>query len=382
MIKIIEVENKRDLIKFIEMPYKIYKEYNFVPLLKRMEIENLDPNGKSPAFKKMDLKYFIAYKNNEPAGRIIAYTAKHPVVGVDLEKTGFFGYFECINDQEVAEKLFEKVEEFLKNKGKKEIIGPASFAYDGLWGIQIEGFDRMQMIMIPFHPPYYKDLLEKCKFKKKIDFFAWHFNLENEPEERIEKAKKMEDMIKEKGKLIIRNANMKRIKEEMEIVRNIYNKAWENNWGTVLLDEDDIEYITEELKPVLIEEAVQIAEFNDKPVGIGIGIPNIFEAIRDMNGKLNLLNIIKLLYRLGKIPFPSRPRLKTGRLLLLGVLEEYREGIGVILAAKLFKIGRKLGYKEAEGSLTLEDNYAINNLIKRLGGIPYKRFRVYFKEIV
>jgi len=101
-----------------------------------------------------------------------------------------------------------------------------------------------------------------------------------------------------------------------------------------------------------------------------------------MNGKLNLLNIIKLLYRLGKIPFPSRPRLKTGRLLLLGVLEEYREGIGVILAAKLFKIGRKLGYKEAEGSLTLEDNYAINNLIKRLGGNPYKRFRVYSKEIV
>ncbi len=382
MIKIMEVETKRDLTKFIEMPYKIYKEYSFIPLLKKMEIENLDPHGKNPAFKKMDLKYFIAYKNNEPAGRIIAYTARHPVVGVDLKKAGFFGYFECINDYEVAERLFEKAEEFLKEKGKKEIIGPASFAYDGLWGIQIEGFDKMQMIMIPFHPSYYKDLLEKCRFKKKIDFFAWHFNLENMPFERMEKAKKIENMIKEKGKLVIRNANMKRIKEEMEIVRTIYNKAWENNWGTSLLDEDDIEYITCELKPVLVEETVQIAEFNGKPVGIGIGIPNIFEAIRDMNGKLNLLNIVKLLYRLGKIPFPSKPRLKTGRLLLLGVLEEYREGIGVILATKLFEIGRKLGYKEAEGSLTLEDNYAINNLIKRLGGNPYKRFRVYFKEIV
>jgi len=381
MIKIIEVENKRDLEKFVEMPYGIYKENGFIPLLKIMEMENLNPKGKSPAFKKMELRYYIAYKNDKPAGRICVYTAKHPVVGIDLEKVGFFGYFECINDLDVAQKLFEKAEEFLKEKGKKEIIGPASFAYDGLWGIQIDGFDRIQMIMIPFHPPYYKDLLEKLGFNKKIDFFAWHFNLDEAPLERIEKAKKIENIIKEKGKLLIRKANMKKIREEMEIVRKIYNKAWENNWGTVLLDEDDIEYITEELKPVLIEETVQIAEFNDQPVGIAVGIPNIFEAIRDMNGKLNLINVFKLLYRLGKIPYKTRPRLKTGRLLILGVLEEHREGIGVILATKLMEIGRRLGYKEAEGSLTLENNYAINNLIKRLGGKPYKKFRVYFKEI-
>lgn len=381
MIEVKPVETKKDLEKFIEMPYQIYKENNFIPLLKIMEMENLNPESKSPVFKKMDVRYYIAYKNGKPAGRISAYTATHPVVGIDLSKTGFFGHFESINDPEVAEKLFEKAEEFLKEKGKTEIIGPASFAYDGLWGVQIEGFNRMQMIMIPFHPPYYRDLIEKNGFKKKIDFLAWHFYLENAPLERIKKAEKVEKMINSKGKLIIRNANMKELKKEMQIVKEIYNEAWKNNWGTVLLDDEDIEHIKNELKPVLIPETVQFAEFNDQPVGIAIGIPNIFEAIRDMNGKLNPLNLFKLLYRLGKIPFPTKPRLKTGRLLILGVLEEYREGVGVILATKVMETGIKLGYKEAEGSLTLENNHAINNLIKRLGGESYKRFRVYYKNI-
>lgn len=304
MIEIRQIQGKKDLKEFIEMPYEIYKDYNFVPLLKAMEMDNLNPDGKSPVFKKMDLAYFIAYRNGKPAGRISAYTATHPVVGIDLSRTGFFGYFECINDFDVAQKLLEKVEEFLRKRGRKEVVGPASFAYDGLWGIQIDGFDKMQMIMIPFHPPYYKDLIEKCGFKKKIDFFAWHFNLDNTPLERINKAKRIEKIINSKGKLLIRPANMKNLKEEMDIVKRIYNKAWENNWGTVLLDDDDIEHIKNELKPVLIPDAIQIAEFNDEPVGIAVGIPNIFEAIRDMKGKLTPLNIIKLLYRLGKIPFP------------------------------------------------------------------------------
>ncbi len=381
MIEIREIEGKKDLKKFIKMPYEIYKRYNFVPLLKAMEMDNLNPDGKSPVFKKMEIVYFLAYRDGKPAGRISAYTATHPVVGIDLNKTGFFGYFECINDFDVAQRLFEKAEDFLIKKKKKEVVGPASFAYDGLWGVQIEGFERMQMIMIPFHPHYYRNLIEKCGFKKKIDFFAWHFNLNDAPLERINKAKRIEKIINSKGKLLIRPANMKNLREEMDIVKRIYNKAWENNWGTVLLDDADIEHIKNELKPVLIPDAVQIAEFNNEPVGIAVGIPNIFEAIKDMNGKLNPVNIIKLLYRLGKIPFPTLPRLKTGRLLILGVLEKYREGVGVMLATKVMEVGRRLGYKEAEGSLTLEDNYAINNLIRRLGGKPYKRFRVYYKEL-
>ncbi len=383
-LKIIEVENKKELDLFIQTQSEILKRLplvSYVEPLKILEREHLDPQGKNPLFKKAYVRYFIAFKDKKPVGRISAYKVKHKIVGIDEKTTGFFGHFDSIPDREVSDALLETVENFLKKEGCKLIVGPASFAYDGIYGVQIKGFEYLPMIMTPWNPEYYSDLIEERGYKKIIDFYAWFIPLYI-LHPRLEKIIETEEKLYKKSGIKIRRANFKKFSYELQKVREVYNEAWENNWGTVPLDEDDIEYIAEELKPVIVPDAALIAEKNDEPIGVAIGIPNLLEAIRDFKGKLNLINMGKLLYRLNKLPFSSKiPRLKSGRLLILGVKKEFREGAGVLMAAKILLRGYKFGYKYGEGSLTLENNFEINNLIKRLGGISYKIFRVYFKEI-
>jgi len=384
-LKIIEVSDKKELELFIQTQVEVWKRLplvSYVQPLKILEKEHLDPKGKNPLFKKAKVKYFIALRNDKPVGRISAYKVKHKVIGIDEKITGFFGHFESIPDQEVADALLEKAEEFLKKKGCKYIMGPASFAYDGVYGVQIKGFEYLPMIMTPWNPEYYSDLIEERGYKKIIDFYAWFIPVYI-IHPRLEKIVKTEERLYKKNGIKIRRANLKELNKELQRVREVYNKAWENNFGTVPLEEEDMEYIAEELKPVIVPDAALIAEIGDEPVGVAIGIPNLLEAIRDFKGSLNALNIIKLLWRLNKFPLSSKiPRLKSGRLLILGVKKEFREGAGVLMAAKILLKGYEFGYRYGEGSLTLENNFEINNLIKRIGGIPYKIFRVYHKEIL
>ncbi len=383
-IKIISVENKKDLELFIRVQVDVWKRVplvGWVEPLKILEKQHLDPEGKNPLFKKAKVTYFIALKNGKPVGRISAYKARHKIIGVDENTTGFFGHFELVPDSEVAGALLEEAENFLRKENCKKIIGPASFAYDGVYGVQIKGFEYLPMIMTPWNPGYYADLIEGEGYKKIIDFYAWFIPL-YVVHPRLKRIIKTENKLCAKNKIRIRRANLRRLNEELQKVREVYNEAWENNWGTVPLDEDDMEYIAEGLKPVIIPDAALLAEREEEPVGVAIGIPNLLEAIKNFKGKLSIKNIIKLIWRLNKLPFSSGiPRLKSGRLLILGVKKEFRKGIGVLMAAKILLKGYEFGYKYGEGSLTLENNFEINNLIKRMGGIPYKIFRVYQKEI-
>ncbi|MEO0270053.1 MAG: hypothetical protein ABIM85_03045 [candidate division WOR-3 bacterium] len=383
-LKIIKVESEKDLEIFIDTQKEIYKRLplvGYIEPLKILEKEHLNKKGKNPLFKKAKVEYFIALRNDKPVGRISAYKANHKVFGVDEKITGFFGHFESIPDQEVADALLEEAENFLKKEGCKLIIGPASFAYDGVYGVQIKGFEYLPMVMTPWNPEYYADLIEEKGYKKIVDFFAWFIPLYI-IHPRLSKIVNAEERLYKENGIKIRRANLKDFKNELQRVREVYNKAWENNWGTVPLDEEDMEYIAEELKPVILPDAALIAEVKNEPIGVAIGIPNFLEAIRDFRGNLNPINVLKLIWRLNKIPFSSKiPRLKSGRLLILGVKREYQEGAGVLMAAKILLKGYKLGYRYGEGSLTLENNFEINNLIKRLGGLPYKVFRVFYKEI-
>ncbi|MEN3043717.1 MAG: hypothetical protein ABDH37_00670 [Candidatus Hydrothermales bacterium] len=383
-IKIVSAENDRDLELFIKTQSEIYKSLplvGYVEPLKVLEMNHLNPRGHNPLFKKMFVRYFIALKNDKPVGRISAYKVFHKVFGIDEKITGFFGHFESIPDKEVASLLLESAQSFLKSLNCEKIIGPASFAYDGVYGVQIKGFEYLPMVMTPWNPEYYSDLIEECGYKKMIDFLGWFIPL-YVIHPRLSKIVSVEDRLYRENGIKIRKANLKNFKEELKKVKDIYNSAWENNFGTVPLEEEDIEYIAENLKPLIVNDGALISEIKGEPVGVAIGIPNFLEAIRDFKGNLNPLNTVKLLWRLNKLPFSSGiPRLKSARLLILGVKKEYQEGVGVLMAAKILLKGYEFGYKYGEGSLTLENNYDINNLIRRLGGLPYKIYRVFYKEI-
>ncbi|MEN3045485.1 MAG: hypothetical protein ABDH49_00635 [Candidatus Hydrothermales bacterium] len=383
-LKIVTVENSKDLELFIKTQSEVYKSLplvGYVEPLKDLEKKHLDPRGDNPLFRKIAVNYFIALKNDKPVGRISAYKAFHKIFGIDEKITGFFGHFDSIPDMDVASSLLESAEAFLKDLNCKKIIGPASFAYDGVYGVQIKGFEYFPMIMTPWNPEYYSDLIEECGYKKIIDFFGWFIPL-YVIHPRLSKIISIEDRLYKENGIKIRKANLKKFREELEKVREIYNSAWKDNFGTVPLEEEDIEYIADNLKPLIVNEGALISEKGGEPIGVAIGIPNFLEAIRDFGGSLNLINTIKLLWRLNKLPFSSGvPRLKSARLLILGVKREYQEGVGVLMAAKILLRGYELSYKYGEGSLTLENNYEINNLIKRLGGVPYKVYRLYYKEI-
>ncbi len=365
-----EVESKNDLNQFIKLPWKIYKnDINWVPpLISRMK-STLNPN-KNPYFKHSEVKYFIALKNNNVVARIAAHINRNHNK-FHKDKVGFFGFFECIPDYNVTEAIFDKACNWLKNRGIEIIRGPMNFSTNDELGLLVQGFNMPALVMMTYNPQYYETFIEKYGFKKEKDLLAYYNDLEKMPA-RFERLIKR---VKQRKKFKLRKLNPKKMEEEIALIFEVYNQAWQYNWGFVPMDKDEFKHMAKELKQIIDLELVFIAEIDNKPVGFSLSLPDINQALIKIKGRLFPFGWLKLIMALKQID-----RIRT---ITLGVIEKYKNfGIDLAFYYETIKNALKKGCARGEMSWVLEDNIKMRRPLERMGGKIYKIYRIYDKKLV
>ncbi len=288
---------------------------------------------------------------------------------------GCFGLFECIDACDVAAALFEAAANWLRKKGRAEMMGPIDYSTNYVCGLLIDGFQFPPTILTAHNPPYYRNLIETCGFAKTKDWYAWWFA---DPAKAAARLRPLAERFRKGSPVMIRTGNLKHIREESRRLRQIYNQAWEKNWGFVPFTEAEIEFMTHELKQLVIPEFTLIAEVGGEPAGFILCVPDINVALRHINGRLATfglpIGLVKLLY--------YKSRMRTARLIALGVIEKYRRiGIAEMLVLRIVEDAMiKRGFT-GELSLTLEDNFVINRFLEALGATRYKTYRIYMRSL-
>lgn len=367
-VNIIEVKTRKDLRDFIELPFSLYsKDPNYVPMLKKDIKEQF--SDKNPFFIHSKVKFFIALKNGRVCGRIVSIiNSRHN--HFHNEKAGFFGFFECIDDNEVSKALLNRVSEELKQEGMDIIRGPMNFSTNEECGFLLDNFDEPPMLMTPYNMSYYNKMIADYGFNKARDLYAYIYDVKERLPEKVLRVAQ----IAEKRGLTVRQADKRNFKPEMQIFKDVYNSAWEKNWGFIPLTDEELDFLGNRLKQIAVPELTLIAEDNGKPVGFMGLLPDFNYVLKQMNGKINPVTIIKAIY--------YSNRIKDLRLLLLGIKKEYRNrGIDALLFREGFKGIKKGGYKRVEFSWILEDNLPVQRMVEMIGGTVYKKYRIYEKKL-
>ena len=373
-IEISEVNSRLERNAFIKFPWQIYaNDPAWVPPL-IIERKTFLDRKRHPFYQHGHAAIFLASRSGEIVGRIMAsddpnYNSLHQT------NVGCFGLFESIDDHHVAAALFEAAASWLRRKGRTEMMGPIDYSTNYVCGLLIDGFQFPPTILTAHNPPYYRHLIESCGFIKAKDWYAWWFA---DPAKAVAHLRRLAARFNARCPAVIRSANLRNIRDESRRLRDIYNQAWGKNWGFVPFTEAEIEFMTKELKPLIIPEFALIAEVGDEPVGFILGVPDINVALRHINGRLATfglpIGLVKLLY------YKSRTR--TARLIALGVIEKYRRsGIAEMLVLQIIEDGMiKRGFT-GELSLTLEDNFMINRFLEAIGAQRYKTYRIFDRTL-
>jgi hypothetical protein len=368
-----EVKTEKELLQFIKLPWKIYKDDpNWVPPLISERKAFFDPQ-KNPFFEHALVKNFLASREGELVGRISAIV-NHNHNRFHRDKTGFFGFFESIKDYQVSAQLFDAAGGFLKSQGMELMRGPCNFSTNEELGFLSEGYDSPPVIMMTYNPRYYLDFAEEYGFRKAKDLFAYYMHQSVKPPERVVRVA---EKVKKKKNLRIRRLNLRQLGSEIRIIKEIYNSAWSDNWGFVPMTDREFDYLAKDLKRILDPDLVLIAEVDGEPAGFSLALPDINQVLKKLNGRLFPLGILKLLW------YTKIKRLVDGtRILTAGVIEKYRhQGIDNIFYLDTYRIGTGKGYTWGEFSWILEDNHAMNSALETLGARIYKKYRIYEMEI-
>lgn len=368
MIEVIEVESRKDLNDFIRLPFTLYSgDPHYVPPLTREMQKHF--SDKNPFFLHAAARFFLARKEGRPAGRIVSIINQRHIE-YHNEKAGFFGFFESSMDGEVASALLDKVSGTLRKEGMQILRGPMSFSTNEECGLLIEGFNSPPMLMMPYNPPYYNDLVEKYGLEKSKDLYAYILDI---PEELPRKIIRVADIAAKSG-INVRPVEKKNFSREMLIFKDVYNSAWGKNWGFIPLTDEEVSYLADNLVPVVVPGMTLIAEKDNEPVGFMGLLPDFNFVLKQMKGSTGPLSIMKALYYSRKI--------KDLRLLLLGIRAELRnKGVDALLFREGFKGVRKGGYRRVEFSWILEDNIPVQRLVEMIGGKLYKKYRIYEKRL-
>lgn len=371
MKKVIPVSNKKDLANFIDFPHELHKnDPNYVP---ELFIAQRDILTTHPFHKHSSLQTFLAYDGDKIVGRICAILNNNHNKFNDTND-GFFGFFDCINDQETANLLINTAIDWLKEKKVVKIIGPVNPSTNETCGLLVKGFDSPPMVMMTYNPPYYVDLLEKAGFKKQVDLLAWHWDKTSYNDKSVQLLDKLQDRLK-RSDVLIRKVNLKKFKEEAAALREVYNTAWDKNMGFFPMTNEEFDYTAKDLKMILDPDFCLLAEQHGKIVGFGVAIPDVNQVlIKIKKGRLLPTGLFKLLF--------GKSKIKGIRIMLLGVIDGYRKmGIEAVLYGNIIKEYRRKGLEYAEASWTLEHNDMVNRAIEAIGGNQYKTYRLYEKAI-
>ena len=375
-IRVVEATTKSDRDDFLRLPLRLYRGHpGYAPALLLERAAAIDPR-KNPFFKHAEAALFVAYRGTEPVGRISAQIdrlaqGRH---GSDL---GHFGCVDAIDDATVYRALFAAAENWLSQRGVKRVQGPFSLTINEETGLMIDGFESRPMLMMAYHPPYAGGRVEAAGYTKAKDIIAYDYDVTTAPP--IENQRLIQRAHADLA-IRLRHLDMKRYRQDLDVILGIFNDAWAENWGFVPMTEDEIAHTAHEMKPIIMPDMVWIAEVDGEPASMIVCLPNVLEATADLDGKLLPFGWAKLLWRL------KVAGLKSSRVPLFGLRQRwhrspYGAAIIFMLLDELRKHGLKHRIDRAELSWILEDNATIRKIIERVGGRAYKTFRVYEKRL-
>ena len=364
------VSGKKDLDAFLQLPYRIYADdpHYVYPLLTQVK-EFLD-RRKNPFFKHAETGLWLARRDGEVIGRIGACVDRYHNEHWH-EQTGFFGFYECIDDAAVSRELLDTARGWLRKRGMAVMRGPLNFTtnHDNP-GLLIDGEPGSPVTGMAYNPAYYRthlesyDGLDKCK-----DLWAWQVKAEEiKVSERMAKATR--SVLKGETDLIVRPINKKDFRKEVEVIRSLYNDCWHENWGFIPMDPEEFYFSAKEMKTMVNENLLLIAEWRGEPIGFCMTIPDFNLAMKRVRGKLFPFGILKFLM--------DRKKITYARTLLLGVLPEHRrKGVDLMMVLRSYKAAVRGGIVAGECSWILEDNTAMNNILEKLGARIYRTYRIY-----
>lgn len=375
-ILVTPVAGKSDLRRFIELPIRLYRGHKgYAPHL-TMERFDAFSRKKNPHFHHADAEFFLARRNGEVVGRILAQV-DHAHLKQQNDATGHFGLLDAQDDPAIFAALLRAAEDWLRVRGMKAIAGPYSVSINDEVGQMVRGFDERSMLLMPYGPPHAPARIEQAGYGKLMDLYSYEYDVRKAP---VTIGHKLIERYA-KGRVRVRPVDMSRFAEELLMAIDIFNDAWQDNWGFVPITREEMQAAAKTMKPLVDPRLIWLAELDDKPVAMILTLPNLNEAIADMEGKLFPFNWAKLLWRL------KVKRVKTGRVALMGVRMSLRHSpLGAALAMmvidKLRENGTALGYHYAELGWILETNAVTRRIIEQSGGREYKTFRLYSKPLV
>ncbi len=368
-----KVNSKTDLKRFIDFPHHLYKDDpNYVPQLFVAMKELMSPD-RNPWFKHSKAELFLAERQGKIVGRIAAIRNNQYIKFSGLNK-GFFGFFDVIKDYAVAKALLDHVRDWLREEKLQIMSGPTNFSTNDTAGLLIEGYDMPPVVEMTYNFPYYQEYLERWGLEKEMDLLAYKVPQNAVSHKSVKLAKLIEERLQRKG-VKIRYLRMKNFKQELQLIKDVYLQAWENNWGFVPPTSDEFDFLAKNLKSIIKTEYCPIAEVNGKAVGFALAIPDINQIlIKIKRGRLLPTGIFKLLLGQNKID--------VLRIITLGVIPEYRRlGIEAIFYARIIQNSRKNGIRYGEGSWVLENNEMMNQGMRNMNAYPYKRYRIFHKRL-
>jgi GNAT superfamily N-acetyltransferase len=365
-IEVVPVRGKQALKEFIELPFALYRnDSHWVPPL-RIAVKELLDQKKHPFYANAEAEFYLARRNGRVEGRIAAIRDRNHD-SFHGEQAGFFGFFECIEDTEVASALLREARQWTAERGATFLRGPVNPSTNYECGMLVEGFDSDPMVMMTYNPPYYAGLMERAGLKKSKDLLAY----KSSPQEvGLTKIGKVAKKALEKNGVRVRPIDMKNFQADVARVWEVYGAAWSRNWGFVPMSREEFFQMGKEMKQILKPELVLIGEVKGRVVGFALALPDVNHALKPANGRLLPTGLLKILYH--------QRFVKDVRVLALGVVEEYRtSGVAAAFYATLVENARKLGYTGCEMSWILEDNVLMNRSIKAMGATRYKTYRIY-----
>jgi GNAT superfamily N-acetyltransferase len=377
IIPVTTEDQRRALARF---PWKLYAaDPNWVPPIYTDRLTLLNPE-KHPFHQHADVQYFLAFRGEELVGTISAHV-NHRHNEVWQDKVGFFGFFEVVEDEAVARALLDAAAGWLRQRGMDAIRGPESFSQNEECGLLVDGFDQPPVVLMTYNPRYYQDFLERAGFEKAQDLYAWDLKtdiFDNDVQKLPRKFVRVAAEARRRPNLVVRNIDMKRFDEEVELVKSVYNAAWEQNWGFVPLTDHELDHFAQEMKMIVDPDLILFAFIDGKPVGISLGLPNVNQALIKARPQPNTWSLPLTLLRF----LWHRRKISGFRLWALGVLPEYRNlGIDALFYVETARKAFAKGYQRCEMSWILESNDMMNRIIERLGGKIYKTYRLYQKPL-
>jgi len=365
--------NPRDVLRFLNVSYGIYRDdpHWVAPLLMDLRKVFTDAN---PLFDHAVMQLWIARQGGQDVGRI-AGIIDHRHNRAAKDQAAFFGFFEVVNDPAVSTRLFETACGWARQAGLRRVLGPMNPTTNDECGLLVEGFDSPPVLMMTYNPRYYIALVEAAGFRKAKDLLAFHMDLAKIPMDRLGRIALK---IKQRNPdLAFRPVRRKTLQQDLVKVKEVYNAAWQDNWGFVPMTDAELDFMAARLKPLMMEGLIWLAEAGAEPVGFLLALPDYNIALKPLQGRLLTPKVLGFIPYLLGWKCPPRTRVIT-----LGVKDKYRsKGLESAMLIEGLKVGIAAGVRESEASWILEDNVAMCRVLEAIGGRPYKTYRIYERQV-